>query len=122
MKENKSDKKKQRLYKTLRYVVLLAVLIAISAIGIMHQYLDRPKPPGVDAFCPFGGVEAFITLMTSGVMIKRIVASSFVLLIATVVLAVVLRRAFCGTICPLGTLQELFGVLGKKIFKKCFNG
>jgi polyferredoxin len=120
MADNKSNKKKQKLYKILRYVILISILITITAFGLMHQHLDKLKPPGVDAFCPFGGLESLITLITSGVMLRRIAVSSFVLLIATIILALILRRSFCGNICPLGTLQELSGNIGKKIFKKHF--
>ena len=34
------------------------------------------------------------------------------------VLALVIRRSFCGQICPLGALQGLFGSLGGKLFRK----
>jgi len=36
----------------------------------------------------------------------------------TLVLAVVFRRSFCGYVCPLGALQEIFGRLGKAIWGK----
>jgi polyferredoxin len=35
-------------------------------------------------------------------------------------MAVVYRRSFCGTICPLGTLQGIFGAAGRKLFKRRF--
>jgi len=51
-------------------------------------------------------------------MLQRIAWSSFVLLLATLIVAFIFRRSFCGNICPLGTLQELFARLGKKVFGK----
>lgn len=36
-------------------------------------------------------------------------------------MALLFRRSFCGQICPLGFLQELFGGLGRKIFHRTFE-
>jgi polyferredoxin len=70
----------------------------------------------VDALCPFGAVESFWSLLTNGAYLKRVTASSLVLLVGTLLLTLIFRRAFCGQICPLGFLQELFGKLGRKLF------
>ena len=51
----------------------------------------------------------------------RVALSSVLLLVAAVVTALVFRRAFCGRICPLGYLQELFGGLGRRIFGRRFT-
>jgi len=75
----------------------------------------------VDAFCPFGGIESAVSLVTTGRMLNRIAWSSFTLLGAVLLLAVLFRRSFCGNLCPLGTLQELFGMLGIKIFGKRYE-
>ena len=117
----KSDKKQQKLYKGIRLAILIAILVFTTTLGILHQVLRTAKPAGVDAFCPFGGLESLITLVVTGTMVQRIALSSFVLLIAVVISALVFRRTFCGNICTLGTLQELMGRLGKKIFKKHFT-
>jgi ferredoxin len=103
---------------TLRLVVLLAVLAVLTAFGIAHQVSDGIRPAGVDALCPFGGVESLITVLSAGKFLERVALSSFVLLAATVITALLFRRSFCGNLCPLGTLQELSARLGKKIFGK----
>jgi polyferredoxin len=82
------------------------ILAVSTAAGLLHQFA-KIKPVGVDALCPFGGIESFYTFITQGVMVKRIVASSFILLIAILIAAVLFRRTFCGNICSLGTLQEI---------------
>jgi len=77
--------------------------------------------PPIDAFCPFGGLESLWAFLRYQVLLKRIAWSSFILLFTTIGTAVLFRRSFCGNICPLGFLQELFGLGGKRIFKKRFN-
>jgi len=114
----KSDGKVRRTSRTTRLIVLLLVLIASTFLGIMHQYSKGCVPPGVDAFCPFGGIESALSFIATGTMLKKIAWSSFTLLLAVLLTVVLFRRSFCGNLCPLGTLQELFGKIGKKILGK----
>ena len=112
-------KNDRNVFRILRWVLLGAVLVSSTVLGLAHQFpLFGWTPPGVDALCPFGGLEAAWKLLSSGGFLQRVAASSVVLLVGTIVLLVVGRRAFCGQFCPLGTLQELVGNLGKKVLKK----
>jgi polyferredoxin len=101
-----------------RWTILASILVFVTVLGVLHQRLGVGKPVGVDALCPFGGLETLGTLLTGGFLIKRVALSSVLLLGASIATALVFRRAFCGRICPLGYLQELFGGLGRRIFKR----
>ena len=90
-------------------------LAIITGIGIAHQ--QGVSVVGVDALCPFGGIETLWTLIASVTLIQRVAASSVVLLAVVLVTAFVFRRAFCGYICPLGAVQEFAGKLGNLIFR-----
>lgn len=116
----RADKATQKRNRMVRLGVLIAGLIVITVLGYLHQH-GTTKPAGVDALCPFGGIETFWSLVTSGALLQRIAVSSVVLLGAVVLVAVVFRRSFCGYICPLGAIQELFGKLGRKLFGKRFK-
>ena len=113
----RSDRTKQRRNRVFRFAVLISGLAIITAIGLLHQE-GGIKIVGVDALCPFGGIETLWTLISSGVFVKQIAASSLILLGVVLVIAVVFRRSFCGSICPLGALQELFGKVGKAIWRR----
>jgi polyferredoxin len=114
----KSDSAEQRRNRALRFAILGVVLSFSTFLGLMHQMSRGWVPAGVDAFCPFGGIESAYALISTGTMLKRIAWSSFILLGAVLITAVLFRRSFCGSLCPLGTLQELFGRLGKKLLKR----
>lgn len=111
-----APKAPRRAARIVRWTVLAAVLAAMTALGILHQKGGAGRPPGVDALCPFGGLETLWSLVSNGTLIRRVALSSVLLLGAAVATALVFRRAFCGRICPLGFLQELAGRIGRGVF------
>ncbi|HUX22318.1 MAG TPA: 4Fe-4S binding protein [Spirochaetia bacterium] len=111
----------QKTTRRFRLVVIVAILVFLTALGILHQFPIGFRPPGVDALCPFGGLEAVYGVIAAGTLMEKIAWSSFILLGVTVVVALVFRRSFCGNVCPLGTLQELTAKLGKKLFRRRFT-
>lgn len=73
------------------------------------------------ALCPFGAVETFASLAIGQELIRQLHASVIVLGSVVLILTLLLGPVFCSHICPLGSIQEWFGKLGKKIFKKRYN-
>jgi len=114
----RSDRAAQRRSRAIRFGVLLAILVGITGIGILHLTGTSFKPVGVDVLCPFGGIETLWSLVSGAGLIQRIAVSSVVLLVMTVLIALVFRRAFCGYLCPLGAAQELFGKIGNAIWPR----
>ena len=118
MSVEKAPKGPRTTARVVRWAVLATVLVLVTVLGYLHQVVGVGKPVGVDALCPFGGLETLFSLLVGSGLIKKVAASSVALLVAAVVTALIFRRAFCGRICPLGYLQELFGGIGRKLFKR----
>ena len=112
--------KNNKLVKSLRYILLAAFLVLITVEAYLHQLLVGGKAPSIHALCPYGALESLYTLIFGGTFIEKIFSGTFILLIITLIIALIFRRSFCGLICPFGAIQEFFGVIGKKIFKKRF--
>ena len=107
--------------KKLRMVSQFGFLAFLTWTGFRHQLLGGGPggAPAVDALCPFGGVEALYSLLTSGVWLRRLAPSAMVLLVMVLVLTLILGRVFCGWICPLGTIGEWTSRLGSRLgFRK----
>lgn len=96
---------------------MLALLAFMSWMGWRHQAMGGGPngSPSVDSLCPFGGLESLKTVLFSGQFLRRISPSSLVLFMAVVLMTIWGGRLFCGWLCPLGTLNELFGKLGRKL-------
>lgn len=72
-----------------------------------------------EAYCPFGGLETLYKFITSGgSFVSHTHLSNVVLLIAVLAVAFLLRSAFCGWICPLGSIQDLVSSISKGLQKK----
>ncbi len=99
----------------MRLVVLALGLVIVTVIGTAHRF--GVPVVGVDALCPFGGIETFWSMVVSMQLIQRVAVSSVILMGVVLLIAVVFRRSFCGYICPLGALQEFFGKIGHVIFR-----
>jgi polyferredoxin len=89
-----------------RRIIQLAVVAFIGFVAWQHVvYGDTTASP--EAFCPFGGLETLYTYLSSGgKTISHTHLSNLALLLAVAVTAVVARGAFCGWLCPFGSIQE----------------
>lgn len=96
--------------------MLGVVLVAMTILAYLHQHGTGWRPAGVDALCPFGGVESLFSLLAGEGYLRRVAAGSLILLVGTLVVTLIYRRSFCGQICPLGALQGLTGALGRRLF------
>ena len=97
---------------------LIAINTTLAETGNGIPFLSEAS---LHALCPFGGVVTLYNLATLGTFIQKIHISSVILMSLVFILAILFGPVFCGWICPLGSIQEWVGKLGKKIFKKSYN-
>ncbi len=85
-------------------------------IGLRHILPGEGSKGGAfDAFCPFGGIETMWSYITTGVTLKTTNLLTFSVLIAVLGVSLVAGRAFCGWMCPLGTLQDMFSSWARRL-------
>jgi Pyruvate/2-oxoacid:ferredoxin oxidoreductase delta subunit len=85
--------------KTTRRVVQFAFLaLTIGAVFLFQGNAEQ--------WCPFGGVEAIYTYFAEGNMLCSLGVTNFYILGAVLLITLLTRRAFCGYMCPVGTLSE----------------
>lgn len=78
-------------------------------IGSSNPY----RPPVVEGFLPIAALVAFKAMLATWT-IDPIHPAGLVIFIAILLTAWIFRRALCSWICPIGTLSEYLGKLGKK--------
>ncbi len=109
----------------LRIIVQVFFFILIALISINHTLIRSGRSgipllssASIHSLCPFGGVVSIYQYLDTGTAVRQVHQSAFVLMWIGFALALVLGPVFCGWVCPMGTIQEFVGKLGKRIFKK----
>lgn len=103
------------------FFALVALIAANHSLAESGQAIPWLANASIHAICPFGGVETLYRLVTEGRHVQKVHDAALVLLAITLALSVLAGPVLCGWICPLGTLQEWVGKLGKHLFKKRYN-
>ena len=94
--------------KNSRRAIQFAVL-ALTLIGVFYLHANA------ECWCPFGGIEALYTYAHEGNLLCSLGISNFYALAALVVSVLLVRRAFCGYLCPIGTISEWLRVLADRL-------
>lgn len=98
-----------------QYGIRIAILVFATYLAVMHQLKGVLAAPNAHVYCPFGGLESLYKFLASGGYITKIMPATLILFIIVLVSVLVLNRAFCGWICPLGTLQMLSDRLARAL-------
>jgi len=97
------------LRRTLQAVVLLAAIWAGLALAFGWSR------GGVERFCPFGGLETLWSVVTRQAFTCAMGPYNLTLLVALLLMTLVARKAFCGWMCPVGTVAEAISALGQRL-------
>lgn len=68
-----------------------------------------------EQWCPLGGVEALWTYAQEGNMLCSLGVANFYILGGVLVSVLLVRRAFCGYLCPIGTLSDWIRAAGSRL-------
>jgi len=114
----------------LRYAVQFAFLLLTLYIGwrfaqfVQHfELAGKPfveRPASVDAFLPIGGLMAFKYFILTGI-VDPVHPSGFILFAAILGVSLVMKKGFCGWICPIGTLSQYVWMAGEKVLGRNFR-
>lgn len=81
----------------------------------VEPYFERP--PGVEGFLPISALMGILHWIESGTL-NTIHPAGTIILIGIIVISIIMKKAFCSWMCPIGTISESLWMLGQKIFKR----
>jgi polyferredoxin len=109
-------------HRTFRRLSQTGFTLFIAFLVIQHALVGEGgagATASAEAYCPFGGLETLFKFFTSGgTFVSHTHLSNVVMLVAVLAMALLLRSAFCGWICPFGFLQDLISSLSKALQKR----
>jgi polyferredoxin len=78
------------------------------------------RPPGVEGWLPIAALMNLKVTLLTGHM-PRAHPAGMVLLVTFLGISLLFRKAFCGWLCPVGTVSELLWKLGRRLFGRNFS-
>jgi polyferredoxin len=85
-----------------------------SGVASFHS-----RPPGVDGFLPISSLMSLKYWVETGI-INDIHPAGLFIFLAILAVGLLLKKAFCGWLCPVGTISESLWRLGQRLFKRNF--
>jgi polyferredoxin len=111
-----------------RYKIQALFLLFILYVGLQfyefylhYKTLGKTpfveRPSAVEGFLPISALVALKAWISTG-QFDKIHPAGLVLFTFFVASGIIFRKSFCSWICPIGTISDWIGQLGKKIFKR----
>ncbi|MCE5193885.1 MAG: 4Fe-4S binding protein [Nitrospiraceae bacterium] len=114
---------------TVQWGILIFLIFAGYQLYLFVEYFNSPgltidntdilskRYPSIEGFLPIGALMSLKLWITTGIL-DRIHPAGLVIFIAAILTSLILRKSFCGWICPVGAISETVSKLGEKIFKR----
>lgn len=92
---------------TRRIVQLCFLALVVVGVFVLEGNAER--------WCPFGGIEAIYTYAREGNMPCSLAMTNFYAVAGLLLLTLLVRRAFCSYLCPIGSLSEWLYAGGRRL-------
>lgn len=115
------EKNKIRKLIQITFLLLVGLISLQGTVDLEAMNLGFINKLSFSSISPIGGLESFIVTVKNGFAFNELNNSAPIFIMGVLVLGVFFGPVLCGFVCPLGTVQELVGVFGKKIFKGRYN-
>ncbi len=103
---------------------LVTIGLGIKFIVFLNQTYSGEitwnRPAGIEGFLPVSALVGLKAWLSSGIF-DYVHPAGLVIFLLIILVSLLIKRGFCAWICPVGTLAQWLGKLGKRIFKRNFK-
>jgi polyferredoxin len=107
----------QILFLALNILIGLQFFLFVRYFESGGQSLRVSRPPGVEGWLPIAGLMNLKYFLATG-HIPSIHPAAMLLLVAFLTMSILFRKAFCGWLCPIGTISEGLWKFGRRVLKR----
>lgn len=97
--------------------IRFGIFVRHFASGGATPFVSRP--PGVEGFLPIGALVSLKYWLVTG-KVNTVHPAAMVIFLSVLLLSLLAKKSFCSWLCPVGTLSEACGNLGKRLFGRNF--
>lgn len=102
-------------------VLILTIGVGIQfAAYVMSAGSGIPRPSSVEGFLPIGALMGWKRFIATGAW-DPVHPAAMVIFGFVIGVSLLLRNAFCGWLCPVGTVSERLYLAGEKLFGRTFR-
>ena len=94
--------------------VISQLLFLSLTAWITIQFLQGVRGATVEKYCPFGGIETLIPWLGGTGTLCSLSTVNISMMAGVIILTILFKRVFCSHVCPLGSVLEWLGVLGRR--------
>ncbi len=113
-------RRKRRSLQPLRYAIQTAVALYVLVI-VVAGTVGSSWAANLHTICPFGGLVNLYTFLAEGEYVAKLHSAVFIMLLALIIGLVLTGKAFCGWICPLGSVQQGLNAIGQRLWPRLYN-
>lgn len=96
----------------LQWGVLAALVFALTGLCAA---LFGTEPADPERYCPFGGLQAFVTYLTRGSLPCSMSSVQILMGLALAAAVILFSKLFCGFLCPVGSIEDLLTKLRRAL-------
>ncbi|MGE5236866.1 MAG: 4Fe-4S binding protein [Acidobacteriota bacterium] len=101
--------------------VAIGVRFALWAEALIGERTPPvTRPAGVEGFLPISGLMS-LRLWLAGAGIHPVHPAALAILLAILAMSAVLAKSFCSHLCPVGTLSEWLGGVGRRLMGRAWS-
>ena len=92
----------------------------VRSFEVVDTVSDVSRPPGVEGWLPIAGLMNTKYLLHTG-HVPAVHPAAMFLFAAFLLMSLLLKKAFCSWLCPVGTFSEYLWKIGRRIFGRNFR-
>jgi ferredoxin/uncharacterized membrane protein len=95
--------------------ILQWAILGLLVYMLVRPFFDKSYFADFEAYCPFGGMQSLMSYFNAHSLACSMTTVQIALGLALLIGVVFFAKLFCSYICPIGTVTEWLGKLGRKL-------